>query len=100
MKTVTEKSITSFGVQESQYFQGDGLAYTSYVDIAIGFGWTEYEAIEDALDLLAERGWETDGIKNDGNKTVTVHDVLSCNGNTEEEIEASDSGFYVSIKVK
>jgi hypothetical protein len=63
MNTVTTKHVRNFeivdhGPEHSQYFQGCGVSGTKYDDVVTGIGNTPAEALSDALDSLAQNGWE------------------------------------------
>ena len=60
MRAITDYEIINHGVQHSDYFQGCGTAFTEYEDVATGIGCSEREALEDALESLAQMDWETD----------------------------------------
>ena len=57
-KTVVEFEMVDHGIENSQYFQGCGLSHTDYDDIATGIGNDPAEAIDDALESLAQNDWE------------------------------------------
>ena len=83
--------IINHGVNNSQYFQGCGTAFTEFDEVATGIGSTPGEALEDALDSLAQDGWETE----------TVTDKLSdVSGIPSDAHEDCDLYHYVSVRVK
>lgn len=86
MRKVADHSVTDHGVEHSQYFQGDGIAFTEYTDCATGCGNSAFEAMEDALEQLASNGWDVECIPNDLSDDVT----------TVED----DFYHYVTIKVR
>lgn len=58
-KIVRAVDVESHGVDNSQYFQGAGVAFTDFDDCATGVGNSEREALADALESLAQSGeWE------------------------------------------
>lgn len=61
-KKVTDYYITKHGIEHEQYFQGHGIALTQWQDCATGVGTTELEAFDDALESLAQNGWDVSGI--------------------------------------
>ena len=78
----------------SQYWQGAGLAYTEFDDIATGVGSSEREAAEDACEQLAMQGWDTSTI-----------DISEANRDTAQLCEcAEDEGcehhWFVTIRVR
>lgn len=88
MKTITSFQIIDHGVQNSQYFQGCGIAHTTFTGVATGIGSTRREALEDALESLAQNDWETNSIKNELSDCPTVPD------------DAEDCYHYISVRVK
>ncbi len=107
MKLVQDYKIISHGIYESQYFPGCGTAFTEFNDVATGIGDIEAEAFDDALDDLAQLGWETDEITTDvePDDETTVCVGSNCKFNTldcSEAVECQDCElhYYVSIRVK
>lgn len=45
--------IVNHGIENEQYFQGCGVAYTQFNKIVTGIGDSLYEAIDDCLDQIA-----------------------------------------------
>src|ERR1035438_5584528 len=62
-KTVVEFEMVDHGIENSQYFQGCGLSHTDYDDIATGIGNDPAEAIDDALESLAQNDWDVEGME-------------------------------------
>lgn len=62
--------IINHGVQSAQYFQGCGRG--RYDDVETGIGGSAYDALEDALDMLAQNDWEVDEIENHLSKEITA----------------------------
>ncbi len=57
--------IVDHGIEGSQYFQGCGTAFTDYTDVATGIGDNYQEALDDALESLAQSGWNVDVVVSD-----------------------------------
>lgn len=57
MRKIRSYEILNHGYEHSQYFQGCGVSYTPFDDIATGVGYDAKEAYEDAVEQLA---WEWD----------------------------------------
>lgn len=99
-KTIVEFELVDHGIEHEQYFQGCGLAFTDYEDIATGCGDNPAEAIDDALESLACNGWETEGMEKGilaqefpgKRKLPTKPRVLLRHGD--------EAHYYVSIRVK
>lgn len=54
--------VVDHGVDNAQYFQGCGVAHTQWDDVAVGVGNTPLDAYEDAVEALAQGGWEVDAL--------------------------------------
>lgn len=59
-KKVIEFQIISHGYMYPDYFQGCGVAFTEFQDVATGCGNDAKEAYEDAVESLAQCGWNVD----------------------------------------
>lgn len=58
---ITEYQIHDHGVDNPQYFQGHGLAFTDYEDTATGCSTDSYwTAFQDALECLAQGDYDPD----------------------------------------
>ncbi len=62
-KPIAEFELVDHGIENSQYFQGCGLSHTEFEGIATGIGNDPAEAIDDALESLAQSDWETEGME-------------------------------------
>ncbi len=72
MKTINDYEIVNHGVENEQYFQGCGVCFTSFEDVATGIGDSASDALEDALECLALNGWDTSSVINDLSTVITV----------------------------
>lgn len=89
MRLITESEVQVHGIHYSDYFQGAGVCKTRFDDIATGIGSSEKEALEDALESLAQNGWDTEGFET---RNVKVSD---------KEVRLNDEQHvYVSVLVK
>jgi hypothetical protein len=52
---VTEWQILDHGREHSSYFQGCGVAFTTYEHVSTGIGNDASEAMEDALEMMAQQ---------------------------------------------
>lgn len=59
-KRVAEYYLADIGIENCQYFQGCGTAYTKWDQVYVGTGDNPREAIDDALDSAAQDGWIVD----------------------------------------
>ena len=92
MKQVNDCEVIVHGVEHEQYFQGCGVSFTSYTDVATGIGSTAREALEDALDSLAQNDWDVEGFEAElpsGAENIELPD------DAHEEL-----WVYVSVRVK
>lgn len=101
MKTPKDYEILSHGIEHSQYFQGCGTAFTEFTDVATGIGDTEAEAFEDALDMLVQQDWDTEGISDkDGVASATTSMCKGCDCEFDEyDDEGCELHYFVSIRV-
>lgn len=86
--------IVDHGIEHEQYFQGHGLAHTKYRDTATGCGSTPGEALDDALDSLAQNGWDVSQIENSDDAKA-----LKASAKTVDE-DSEALHWYVSIDVR
>ena len=63
MKTITCFEIVDHGIDHAQYFQGCGLSRTKFTDCATGCGDNPREALDDALETLAQDGWDVSKVE-------------------------------------
>jgi hypothetical protein len=96
-RTITEFELVDHGIEGSQYFQGCGISFTEFTDIATGCGDDPREAIEDALEQLACGGWDVDGME----KRICA-DIGRRKLPRKPSVprKADDSYYYVSLRVK
>jgi hypothetical protein len=89
--------VVDHGIENEQYFQGCGIAFTDYTGIATGIGNNFAEAVDDALESLAQADWDTDGMEarilaDIGKRTMPRRPAVS--------VKAEDCYYYVSIRVR
>lgn len=104
MKTIAEFEFIDHGVDNEQYFQGCGVCLTAFEDVATGCGDNPSAAVEDAIDQLAEQGWDTDGLEArvaSELNVATIPQTPSLLKQWEQTGEVNeDCHYYVSIRVK
>ena len=106
-----EFSLESQGLQSMSYWQGVGTAYTIYEEVFTGIGETEYDAAEDAIEMLCqsknvppdilERMENMAQDMDDKCNVCTASDCAydgSCDG--IEENEDCDMAFVVALYVR
>jgi hypothetical protein len=59
-KVAAAWQVVECGVNYPDYFSGFGVSFTEYTDCAVGIGDTPQEALDDALEMLAQSGWNVD----------------------------------------
>ena len=75
---ITDWDIIDHGIENSQYFQGCGTAFTNYENVVTGTGDNPQEALEDALESIAT-GY---GLIPERLETIAKHlDVIAQNSN-------------------
>jgi len=92
-KTIEASEIES-SWDHSQYWQGAGLAYTEFDDIATGIGESEKVAVIDACEQLAVQGWDTSTL-----------DISEANDDSARLCGCGDDGecehgWFVTIRVR
>ncbi len=98
-KAIAEFELVDHGIEHSQYFQGCGLSFTEFDDIATGCGNNYAESVDDALECLAQGDWETEGME----KRILEQELPGYRAlPTRPAVKASaeDCYYYVSIRVK
>jgi len=92
MKTIKDYEIIDHGMEYSQYFQGCGIAFTNFTDVATGIGHGAKEAGEDALTLLANNEWDVES------NILLLKDVERLKGEISRPQE--DLWWHISVRVK
>ena len=97
-KRIGKFELIDHGIEHSQYFQGCGVAFTGFENVATGIGGNPAEAIDDCLEQIAQAGFDTEGmeariIAQEGWEALpTTPDVQAIYGNIE------DLYYHVSIR--
>lgn len=108
MKHITNYSVEDHGIENAQYFAGDGVAYTRWDTCATGCGDTYNDALADALDDLATAedcdSADLDRIESaeragDDDDRDTVESVLAESTDDETDDGESDLHYYVTVYV-
>jgi hypothetical protein len=100
-KAISEHKIKDHGVEHEQYFQGCGISHSKWDEVASGVGSTPMEAYEDALDSLAQNGWDVESLPQDGEGLSKKSEIPP-----NEPIGYNPSGYsedlhhYVCVYVK
>jgi hypothetical protein len=94
--------IVVHGVDHCQYFQGCGVVFTSFADVATGAGDNAKEAYDDAVESLATAGYDVSGLPTHPRgirATDAVRHVTVAEGPGADEANDSEIYYYVSIRV-
>lgn len=95
-KAIEAFEVLDHGVEHEQYFQGCGVSMTEFTDVATGNGSSVAEAVDDALDQLAQMDWDTEGmearIRKEYGRIPKRRTVLKRHGD--------ECWHYVSIRVR
>lgn len=125
MNQITEFQVVDHGIDGAQYFPGCGVSYTNFAHVVTGCGDDFAEALDDALESVAQSE-ETDGvdfaafekaIASEGFGTVDgdtvtwqesdsaskVMRIAHADGETDDELSEldvsdMDTYYYVSIR--
>lgn len=92
MKPITDHEVIVHGVEHEQYFQGCGVSFTSFADVATGIGGDAHEAFLDALEILAD-SWDV----GDAEQWDDAPSATDCQLDDEDHDELH---VYVSVRVK
>ena len=63
MQSIDKFEIVDHGIEHPQYFQGCGVAFTDFEDVATGIGDNPAEATDDCLEQVAQAGFDTEGME-------------------------------------
>lgn len=94
-KEIGNFELIDHGIENAQYFQGCGFAFTNFRNFITGIGDNPAEAIDDCLERMAMNGFETEDmeariLKQEGWKTLPI---------TPETLKPCEDTFYcVSIR--
>lgn len=88
MKKIKRYEIINHGYMYPDYFQGCGISFTEFTDVATGCGTNAAEAYADACESLAQNDWE--GFPNRP-KGIRASDRVPA--------KYTESYWYVSVRV-
>ena len=106
-RKITDHAIDDHGIDGAQYFPGASNVFTDWTGLAVGRGDNFAEAIEDAMEDLAQQGWDTDGMEAriladegwDALPTMpSAHD--DCSTDDHECDDGCELGYYVVLRVR
>jgi hypothetical protein len=89
MKQAKDFRITYHGIDRSDYFQGHGIA-PNWTDCATGIGSSNREALDDAIDSLAQNDWDP----------VTIECLIREQSEfPQDKPDTLDEDFYYFVSV-
>jgi hypothetical protein len=101
MKAIEDHEVIVHGVEHSQYFQGCGVSFTSFEDVATGIGDNAKEAFDDALESLAQGDWDVEGSDDWDDVPKASDAALPERPEDEDEDDIDDEiHVFVSVRVK
>ena len=96
MKTIQAHEVIVHGVDHEQFFQGCGVAFTEFTEVATGIGSDAHEAFDDALENLAEGDWDVEAVDTaDGWTDAPKPGDLAMGEDAHEALHV-----YVSVRVR
>jgi hypothetical protein len=98
-KTIVEFELVDHGIDNSQYFPGCGVSCTEFEECATGAGNNFAEAVDDALESLAQMGYDVDGME----KRILAQELPRKRKLPRKPaVKASwdDCYYYVSLRVR
>lgn len=96
MKTAIDYKVLFHGVDVSDYFQGHGIALGKFDDCATGIGKSNGEAFQNALESLAQNGWDVEILE----KRIVAESFDGKPLADKAEELGDDAYYFVSIDVK
>jgi len=88
---IYEYRIKSLGLDHPDYVCGAGIVGTTWDDAVLGCGDSEAAAYEDALQSLAEQGWDISDLPSAADAGMDSEDVVPVD---------SEEFYYVAIYVR
>lgn len=94
-RIISAYQIVDHGIEHEQYFQGCGVSYTEYEDCYTGIGQTLWEALDDALDIMAtEEKYEYNS------NPELIAEIDNANNVVSYDVDWEDHWYYASIRVR
>lgn len=100
MRAIEEHEVIVHGAEHSQYFQGCGVSFTPFTDVATGIGDDAKEAFEDALESLAQGDWDTEDSDDWDDVPKASDAVVPERPEDEDEDEYDDNELHVFVSVR
>jgi len=105
---ITDWEVEDHGVDNAQYFQGAGVAYTDWDTVATGSGNNAAEAFDDALEQLSQEGYdippelEAEVKEYDDGKQIISYITLTTSwiGDNQDVDSSIDSGTEYEVPPK
>jgi hypothetical protein len=97
MKKIKAYEFVNHGIENEQYFQGCGVSFTEFITVMTGTGCNYFEALNDALDGLADK-WN---LESNAELLAELAEIQAKHGNDDMTIECGDDVYYyASIRVR
>ena len=103
MNRVVNFQVDDLGIQNTQYFQGYGTAFTPFTDCCYGIGDNPREALDDCLEIIAST-YDIDVDDLENRIHVAYPDFCDCGDEpsvlAEYGEESEDMYYHVGIRWK
>lgn len=96
-KKIEAYEFINHGIENEQYFQGCGVSFTEFEDVATGIGNNYHEALDDALESLAH-AWNVESNTELLAELAAIKEV--CGNDKWFEDISDDAHYYASIRVR
>lgn len=96
MKHILEFEVIDHGIEHAQYFQGCSTYLTKWDFCVTGCGDSYLDAIDDALELLAQSDFDVDFIDED---PEVIEDMKLAEAGPTTDGYSDEHFYYVSIRI-
>ena len=104
MTKTTDYQLVDYGIDNAQYFQGHGTAYTKYEHASLGCGDSYCEALNDALEQAAQYGveieLETEDLPEQPANNGLSASEYHCQNCEEKDHDNCDSELYYYVGLR
>lgn len=99
---IADFEVVDLGIENSQYFAGFGVAFTPYSECCYGIGDNPAEALDDALEQVAQMGFDAEDlaerIRQVEGEAPTTPSVAELAESEQWENEGEDTYYHVGIR--
>lgn len=96
MKPITDFVLIDHGYDYPDHFQGCGVAYTRFDDCVTGAGLNPSDALDNALDQLADEGYDVSEVE--AELVAEVEALVSLEDEEQEAGLDDELQYYLSIR--